>query len=60
MPEDEKKLESRSQERLLSRVKFEIYGEEIIVKRVNPSGNSGRIYLPANWVGRQVKVVRID
>lgn len=41
-------------------VKFEVYGEEIIQKRVRKSGNSGRIYLPPDWVGRHVKIVRID
>ncbi len=43
-----------------NRVKFEIYGEEMIEKRVKSSGNSGRVYLPPNWVGHQVKIIRID
>jgi len=43
-----------------SRVKFEIYGEEMIEKKVKSSGNSGRVYLPPSWVGRQVKIIRID
>ena len=43
-----------------SKVKFEIYGEEMIEKRVKLSGNSGRVYLPPNWVGHQVKIIRID
>jgi len=42
------------------RVKFEIYGEEMIEKSVKSSGNSGRVYLPPNWVGHQVKIIRID
>ena len=42
------------------KVKFEVYGEEMIDKKVKMSGNSGRVYLPPNWVGHQVKVVRID
>lgn len=29
-----------------AKVKFEIYGEEMIEKEVKLSGNSGRIYLP--------------
>jgi putative transposon-encoded protein len=41
-------------------VKFEIYGEEMIEKRVKSSGNSGRVYLPPNWVGHNVKIIRID
>ena len=42
------------------KVKFEIYGEEMIEKRVKSSGNSGRVYLPPNWVGHHVKIIRID
>ncbi len=41
-------------------VKFEAYGEEMIEKVVKLSGNSGRIYLPPNWVGHRVKIIRID
>jgi len=42
------------------RVKFEVYGEEMIEKKVKSSGNSGRVYLPPNWVGHNVKIIRID
>ena len=38
------------------KVKFEVYGE----KMVKLSGNSGRVYLPPDWVGHQVKIIRID
>lgn len=44
---------------LSNKVKFEIYGEEMIEKRVKSSGNSGRVYLPPNWVGHKVKIIRI-
>ena len=40
------------------KVKFEIYGEEMIEKTVNSSGNSGRVYLPPEWIGTKVKVVK--
>ena len=43
-----------------NRVKFEVYGMEMIEKNVKSSGNSGRVYLPPNWVGRNVKIIRID
>lgn len=43
-----------------TQVKFEIYGEEMIEKKVKSSGNSGRVYLPPNWVGHHVKIIRID
>jgi putative transposon-encoded protein len=42
------------------KVKFEVYGEEMLEKNVRASGNSGRIYLPPNWVGHRVKIIRID
>jgi putative transposon-encoded protein len=42
------------------KVKFEIYGEEMLEKEVKSSGNSGRVYLPPDWVGHHVKIVRID
>jgi hypothetical protein len=43
-----------------SRTKFGVFGEEMIEKQVKPSGNSGRVYLPLNWVGKHVKIIRID
>ncbi len=42
------------------KAKFEVYGEEMIEKEVKQSGNSGRVYLPPEWVGRHVKIIRID
>ena len=42
------------------KVKFEIFGEEMLEKEVKLSGNSGRIYLPPDWVGKHVKIIRID
>lgn len=44
----------------LSKVKFEVYGEEMLEKEVKQSGNSGRVYLPPEWIGRHVKIIRID
>ena len=43
-----------------NKVKFEVYGEEMIDKEVKLSGNSGRVYLPPNWIGHKVKIIRID
>jgi putative transposon-encoded protein len=40
--------------------KFEVFGEEMIEKEVKQSGNSGRVYLPPEWVGKQVKIIRIN
>lgn len=43
-----------------NKVKFEIHGEELIEKMVKASGNSGRVYLPPDWIGHSVKIIRID
>lgn len=43
-----------------TKVKFEVYGEEMIEKQVKSSGNSGRIYLPPNWVGHTVKIIKVE
>lgn len=43
-----------------NKAKFEVYGEEMIEKEVKQSGNSGRVYLPPEWVGKYVKIIRID
>ena len=45
---------------LPNKSKFEVYGEEMIEKEVKQSGNSGRVYLPPDWVGKHVKIIRID
>ena len=42
------------------KVKFEVYGEEMLEKKVKMSGNSGRVYLPPDWIDHHVKIIRID
>jgi putative transposon-encoded protein len=32
----------------------------MIEKEVKPRGNTGRVYLPSGWVGKLVKIIRID
>ncbi len=62
MAQNENQIEDKvaTAEQASQKVKFEIYGEEMIEKRVKSSGNSGRVYLPPNWVGHHVKIIRID
>lgn len=60
---DEKKTkpaQSRTSQEDRRKVKFEVYGEEMLEKVVRLSGNSGRVYLPPDWVGCRVKIIRID
>ena len=42
------------------KAKFGVFGKEMIEKEVKKSGNSGRVYLPSDWVGKIVKIIRID
>ncbi len=60
-PEKDKFFEpSQSEISLMNKVKFEVYGEEMMSKEVKPSGHSGRIYLPPEWIGKNLKIIRID
>lgn len=40
--------------------KFTIYGEEMLQKEVTWSGKSGRVYVPLGWLGKNVKIIRLD
>ena len=51
---------SRENSYVGEKAKFEVYGEEMIEKEVKQSGNSGRVYLPPDWIGKHVKIIRID
>ena len=57
---DNEKEKAVFTEEASKKVKFEIYGEEMLEKEVKMSGNSGRVYLPPDWVGRHVKIIRTD
>jgi putative transposon-encoded protein len=37
-----------------------VFGTEMIEKEVKKTGNTGRVYLPFNWVGKYVKIIRVD
>ncbi len=59
---NEKKLKNGPDPSLdiqMEKVKFEVYGEEMVEKIVRLSGNSGRVYLPPDWVGSRVKIIRL-
>jgi putative transposon-encoded protein len=55
-----KKENSNTKDQAPKKVKFEIFGEEMLEKEVKLSGNSGRVYLPPDWVGKHVKIIRTD
>lgn len=60
MPEEKSPRKESAVGDAPQKVKFEVYGEEMLEKEVKSSGNSGRVYLPPNWVGHNVKIIRID
>ncbi len=55
---DDEKNERIKSKHPRGKVRIKLYGEEMIEKTVNYSGKNGRIYLPIDWVGKKVKVVK--
>jgi hypothetical protein len=43
-----------------TKTEFRILGEEMVEKKVKTSGKTGRVYLPGHWVGRIVKIIRVN
>ena len=41
-----------------SPVKFEVYGDVLIEKIVRQNGKGGRVYLPPDWVGKTIKIIK--
>jgi len=41
-------------------MEIHMYGYEVIEKRADKGGNSGRIYVPKSWVGKLVRSIRIE
>ena len=40
--------------------KIQLIGFEMLEKKVNQSGNSGRVYVPIEWVGKRVKIILLE
>jgi len=39
---------------------FIVKGFEMIDRVVKQSGNTGRVYLPKNWIDSKVKIIRVS
>ena len=39
---------------------LKVTGFEMIEREVKQSGNTGRVYLPKNWIGSTVKIIRVS
>ena len=44
----------------MKETKIQLSGFEMLEKRVNKSGNSGRVYVPVEWIGKRVKLVLLE
>ncbi|HZX45022.1 MAG TPA: DUF2080 family transposase-associated protein [Candidatus Nanoarchaeia archaeon] len=44
----------------MKQTQIKLNGYEMIEKQVNKSGNSGRVYVPVEWVGKKVKIVLLS
>lgn len=50
-----------NQENLINReMEIKVTGYQIIEKIVKKTGNSGRIYVPNEWVGKRVKIILLE
>ena len=44
----------------MKETKIQLTGFEMLEKQVNKSGNSGRVYIPIEWVGKKVKIILLE
>lgn len=44
----------------MKETKMQLTGFEMLEKQVNKSGNSGRVYVPVEWIGKRVKVILLE
>ena len=41
-------------------MEIHLTGYEVVEKRANQAGTSGRIYVPRAWIGKLVRAVRVE
>ena len=44
----------------LKPMNIQMVGYEVVEKRADKGGNSGRIYVPKSWIGKLIRAVRIE
>jgi len=47
-------------ENIKTGMKIEIEAYQVIEKIVKSGGNSGRVYVPVDWIGKRVKILLMD
>lgn len=41
-------------------VEIKLTGFEMLEKVVTSGGNSGRVYVPPDWIGKRVKIILVE
>ena len=41
-------------------IQMKMEGYEVVEKKVEAGGNSGRIYVPKRWIGKKVRAVLVE
>lgn len=41
-------------------MRLELEAYQVVKKIVRPGGNSGRVYVPIEWMGKKVKIVLVE
>jgi len=49
-----------SMEKTQHGMKIQIEAYQVIEKIVKSGGNSGRVYVPVDWIGKRVKILLMD
>ncbi len=44
----------------MKQTRIQLTGYEMLEKKVNKSGNSGRVYVPIEWIGKKVKIILLE
>ena len=44
----------------MTKTNIQLIGYEMLEKQVNKSGNSGRVYVPIEWIGKRVKIILLE
>lgn len=50
----------KKQNKIPRETSITLKGYEMLEKEVNKSGNSGRVYVPIQWIGKKVKVILLE
>jgi len=50
----------KRQNKISRETNITLIGYEMLEKDVTKSGNSGRIYVPIQWIGKKVKVILLE